>query len=845
MRDEKLRVLYVEDNPADADLARRELGRLAPGIELEVAETLAAARERLGPPPFPFDVLLTDLGLPDGSGLELLAEVGGSSASLPVVILTGSGDQEAAVAALKAGAEDYLVKKPGHPAELPRVLAEARDRFRTRRERRSRPLRVLYAEPNDFDVDLTRRYLTQHASHIHLEVVTGGAEVLARLPGSTQDPLPWDVVLLDYRLPGLDALEVVKALRQERGLTVPIVLVTGQGTEEVAVEALRLGAQDYVVKRPGYLTRLPVVLENVQKQAELRRAEARYRNLFSSLRDVVIVADEARTIVDANQPALRTVFGYETHEVLGRQTSVLYGSQEEFARTGREVFDRREPTAGQLLEVRFRRKCGEVFAGELFALKLHDDQGQPAGNIGVIRDITQRRRADEALRASEAEFRRLSQEFQGLLDGIPDGLMLLDPKLRVLWANRAAARAVATEPQTMVGQRCHELWYGRARACEPCPILRSFASGTPHEDVLSSPDGRAWEVRTMPLAGADGRVEKVICVKRDVTAHHRLEDQLRQAQKMEAVGRLAGGVAHDFNNLLTVVNGLAELAAGDLEPGHPLLPRLQGILDAGSRAARLTHQLLAFARQQVVAPRALDLNEAVGALHGMLQRLIGEDIELRWKPGADVWRVYLDPGQVDQILANLAVNARDAIPGTGTVTVETSNAVLDEAWCEAHPGAAPGEHAVLQVTDTGAGMDQGTLAHIFEPFFTTKEPGKGTGLGLATVYGIVKQAGGAIYAYSEPGHGTTFRIYLPRWTGGGEAAVVRDVPAAPPPGTETVLLVEDEEAILALGQAILERQGYRVLTAQSPAEALELAAREPGEIHLLATDVVMPGMNGR
>ncbi|MBE0597038.1 MAG: response regulator [Desulfuromonadales bacterium] len=403
-----LRVLYLEDNPVDADLTRREMARLAPEMALEIVQTLAAARERLDSPSPPFDLVLTDLRLPDGSGLELLSHPGQGGQQLPVVILTGSGDQEEAVAALKAGAEDYLVKKPAHLADLPRVLTDSHRRFRERRERRSRPLRVLYAEPNPFDVDLTRRHLAQQAPHIHFEMAGSGGEVLARLAQTSGTPLPHDVLLLDYRLPGLNALEVVKALRQEHRSQIPIVLVTGQGNEEVAVQALRLGVNDYLVKREGYLQRLPVVLENVHRQAELNQAEARYRNLFASMRDAIIIADLSRTIIEVNQPALRTLFGYETSEVLGQSTRILYADPEEYEQTGREIFNRRDAAGGKLLEVQFRRKSGEAFTAELSALKLRGDQGEPAGNIGIIRDITERKQKEQQLVEKNAELERFT-----------------------------------------------------------------------------------------------------------------------------------------------------------------------------------------------------------------------------------------------------------------------------------------------------------------------------------------------------------------------------------------------------------------------------------------------------
>jgi signal transduction histidine kinase len=324
-----------------------------------------------------------------------------------------------------------------------------------------------------------------------------------------------------------------------------------------------------------------------------------------------------------------------------------------------------------------------------------------------------------------------------------------------------------------------------------------------------------------------------------------LEDQLHQAQKMEAVGRLAGGVAHDFNNMLGVIIGHAELALALINPTEPLYIDLQEIRKAAQRSADLTRQLLAFARRQTVSPKVLDLNDTVSGMLKMLGRLIGEDIDLAWRPGRDLRKVRIDPSQIDQILANMAVNARDAIAGVGKITIETGNVVLDDAYCAEHAEFVPGEFVLLAVSDTGAGMSREILAHLFEPFFTTKKMGRGTGLGLATVHGIVKQNGGFINVYSEPGRGTTFKIYLPAFEGETAKASAETAAGKRHRGTETVLIVEDEKAILKLGRKILEQLGYKVLTANTPAQAIHMVRESSGDIHLLITDVVMPEMNGR
>ncbi len=346
--------------------------------------------------------------------------------------------------------------------------------------------------------------------------------------------------------------------------------------------------------------------------------------------------------------------------------------------------------------------------------------------------------------------------------------------------------------------------------------------------------------------------DKIIAVVRDVSDRKqseeeksKLESQLQQAQKMESVGRLAGGVAHDFNNMLSVILGHAELAIMKAGPSHPLSPHLEEIHNAAERSADLTRQLLAFARKQAVTPKVLKLNESVAGMLKMLQRLIGEDISLTWRPGTQLWPVKLDPSQIDQILANLCVNARDAIDNTGRITIETGNKSIDTGYCASNPEAVPGEYVWLTISDDGCGMDKETRNHIFEPFFTTKSVGEGTGLGLSTVYGIVKQNNGFVNVYSEPGQGTTFAVYLPRHTGTSGETATAAVAAPAQHGNETILLVEDEAAILNMATLMLENIGYSVLAASGPAEALRLAAEHSGRFQLLITDVIMPDMNGR
>jgi PAS domain S-box-containing protein len=354
-----------------------------------------------------------------------------------------------------------------------------------------------------------------------------------------------------------------------------------------------------------------------------------------------------------------------------------------------------------------------------------------------------------------------------------------------------------------------------------------------------------FDSHVQPLKSSEGQLLGVIGVALDITDRKHLADQLRVAQKMQAVGELAGGVAHDFNNLLMIVKGHAEMLLDRIQDSSPVRHNLEQIQGATDRAATLTRQLLAFSRKQVLQPKILDLNDVVAGMIKMFARVIGENIDLAFLPGSKLAPVKADPGQMEQVLLNLVVNARDAMPDGGRLTIETANVELDRVSASQHPAMEAGSYVMLIVTDTGCGMDAGTQARIFEPFFTTKGHGKGTGLGLATVYGVVKQSGGFIWVYSELNHGTTFKIYLPQVTADVDRLIAEKVAAGPVPGTETVLFVEDEESVRELVRDYLGRTGYRVLDAADGVQALDVAVAHRGPIHILVTDVVMPRLSGR
>jgi len=458
---------------------------------------------------------------------------------------------------------------------------------------------------------------------------------------------------------------------------------------------------------------------------------------------------------------------------------------------------------------------------------------------GQIALAIERKRAEEKIRESEARLRVLVEQ-------LPAALWTVDKNLCFTSAVGAGLARLGLKPNFAGGLSLFEYFGTTDSTFLPIAAHRRAIAGeamTFHSEWK----GGSYTCHVEPLRSRDGELQGAICMALDITDRKQLEEQLRQAQKMEAVGRLAGGIAHDFNNLLMVIQGYADLLAERLPQGDSLRRNAEQIQTASQRATSLTRQLLAFSRKQMLAPKVLNVHAVVADMEKILRRLIGEDVQLETTSAPDLGLVKADRSQIEQVILNLAVNARDAMPGGGRLTIETANAELDASF--AHPPAvlSPGKYVMLAVTDNGCGMDAETQAHIFEPFFTTKEKGKGTGLGLATVYGIVKQSGGYVWVYSEPGRGTSFKVYLPRLE--EDAALPRiEFPAnvsANPRGSETVLLVEDEKGVRELAREYLHMIGYSVIEAENGHAALELAAMHDGQIHLLMTDVVMPGISGR
>jgi PAS domain S-box-containing protein len=470
-----------------------------------------------------------------------------------------------------------------------------------------------------------------------------------------------------------------------------------------------------------------------------------------------------------------------------------------------------------------------------------DASGRAVRFFGTVQDITELRHLERTIVESH-------NLLTAVIEGTDDVVFVKDVEGRYLMINSAGARNFRMEPKEILGKDDRELWRREIADWVIDQDRGVMTTGQPQTFEYTMPvngEPRTLLVRKSVFRDRHGKIVGLIGISRDITDHNRLEEQLRQSQKMEAVGRLAGGVAHDFNNLLTVIHGCSELLFNEMPSGDPNREMLAEIQRSAERAANLTRQLLAFSRKQVLRPQVVSVTTVLTDLLKLVQRLIGEDIEVAFVQGASLALARVDPGQFEQAIINLAVNARDAMPHGGRLTIETRNSTLDARQAGEYPDVEPGSYVMVSITDSGHGMDDLTTSRIFEPFFTTKEPGKGTGLGLAMVYGFVKQSGGHIEVVSQIGHGTTFNLYLPQ-------ALPADSPSPPTPrigrvarGTETVLLVEDEEAVRDLAKRVLESSGYTVIDAGDGVAALDIADRHTGPIDVVVTDLVMPRMGGR
>jgi two-component system cell cycle sensor histidine kinase/response regulator CckA len=570
----------------------------------------------------------------------------------------------------------------------------------------------------------------------------------------------------------------------------------------------------------------------------LVQREELFRLISENAADLIAVVDVHGNRI-YNSLSYEKVLGYSPEELKSSSSfEQIHPEDRERVKAGAEEAQR--TGVGQPLEYRFRHKDGTWRVLESTASVIRNSKGEPDKLVIVNRDVTERKRAAEALQRSETGFRSVVGDapygiFKANLTGT---LLMVNPALGKMLGYKSQDELLAVNLASGIYRH----------PAEHQKINELFLRDQHFKDVeveWKRKDGAFITVRCSGWPVMDESNAYIEVFAEDVTERRVLERQLRMAQKMEAVGRLSGGIAHDFNNLLGVIIGYIQVIKRTLVPGQPSYEYAEEIEKAGQRAVSLTRQLLAFSRQQVLEPVILNLNTLVSEMEKMLPRLIGEDIQLNLILDPVIGQVKADSGQIEQVVMNLAVNARDAMPDGGKLTIQTANVELDAAFVREHPGSVPGQYVMLAVTDTGTGMDPETQAQIFEPFFTTKGRDQGTGLGLATVYGVVKQSNGYIAVESEKGKGAVFKIFLPRI----EQPVTAPSKSSPEPltirGSETILLVEDAEPLRLLAQLFLKENGYQVLAAADGSEAQQVAAQNPGPIHLLLTDVVMPGINGR
>ena len=601
---------------------------------------------------------------------------------------------------------------------------------------------------------------------------------------------------------------------------------------EVKANFIRLD-RDYIVCVVRDIT------ERKKVEAALKESEARYRTLFDDNPSMYFTLEADGTVSSVNRFGAEQL-GYTIAELTG--ASVLHVFYPEDKAAALQAVQRclAHPDQTFRWSLRKVRKDGSMLWVEETARAIRRADSSLVVLV-VCEEITERKRAEQALVESHSLLK-------AVFEGTPDAMYVKDLAGRYLMINTAGAGLLAQPVEELMGKDDRALFTSDAAQQIMARDRAVIETTTPQlfeETLTTAGITRTYLTSKGVYRDAQGKVIGLIGISRDVTEQKRLEEQLRQAQKMEAVGRLAGGVAHDFNNLLTVINGYSQLTYRRLAPNDPNRRLIGEIYSAGERAATLTNQLLAFSRKQVLQPEVVSLNSLLDDLVKLLRRLIGEDIDLALVPDDNLGLVKVDRSQFEQTIINLAVNARDAMPEGGRLTIETYNTVLDLHYKERFPEVRPGPYVCVTVSDTGTGMDAATKARVFEPFFTTKDPGKGTGLGLAMVYGFVKQSGGHVEVYSEVGYGTTFKIYLPPVEEAVSSFNTSADITTPPKGQETILLVEDEAPVRNLVQFVLHAQGYTVLEARDGQEALGMAERHPTEIHLLVTDLVMPRMSGR
>ncbi len=586
------------------------------------------------------------------------------------------------------------------------------------------------------------------------------------------------------------------------------------------------------------------ISDKKEAEAALQRSEKKFRDLFDNSADAVFIYSLNGWMLEVNEVACRHL-GYSREELLEMTPMDLVVSRE--IPEVMKCIQATSENGALVVESVHRRKDGIEYPVEVKTRKVEFD-GVPA-ILAVARDITERKIRERVLRESE-------WQKDLILNSSAENIIYLDADLCIIWANRSVAETTGMPEEDITGRYCYALFCQRTTPCPDCIVQKTLETRLPQEAEKVSEDGRYWLHRTYPSKGNEAGTNAAIMFSQDITEkkqaqeeNARLQEQFRQFQRLESIGRLAGGVAHDLNNLLSPILGYGEMLLTGAGLDEDQRSKLDQMVDAGKRARALVRQLLAFSRKQMLEFTTIDLNELLQNFENLLGSTLSENITLRFKPAEGLPLFKGDSGQLEQVIMNLVVNARDAMPNGGELSIETAAVELDETYAKRRSGVTPGTYVVLAVSDTGCGMDEDTKKQVFEPFFTTKSADQGTGMGLSTVYGIVKQHGGNIWAYSEPGLGTTFRVYLPVSAElsipRAQQAGARGEKRSQPNRSKTILVAEDEETVRNLVTAMLERQGYTVLVGESGGEAISIFDDQKWGIDLLLTDVVLPDMNGK
>ena len=882
-------------NPADAHRRLAVLSGAGMKLRAQVVSTpedfrqAAAAR--------PGDLILAEAEFPGWTGLDLLDYLRHSGLDIPVLLVASPLGEPAALECLRQGASDYVLED--RLSRLPLAVDRALQRraevaAQRRAEERFRHLNRLCSLIGHLHQAVTRSptrdslfgevcriavqdggfrmawiglvdpdtLLVAPVAHCgfedgYLSAVRISVQEAPEGRGPTGSALregryfvcndiPNDAAMAPWRL---DALR-----RGYRSSAAFPLQVAGQPAGALSLYAGEPGFfdSDNIPLLQEVAANVGFALESMQRDQQGRRAEqeraqlylseqdalaqaqagARFHELLEAAPDAILEVDRDGRILLLNA-ATESLFGFAREELLGQPVELLVPEEFRAAHPGHRASYLADSATRPVAPngcVQALRKDGSQFPVEIGLSPIKSASGDRV--TCIVRDITQRKRAEDALHES-------SRRISNILESITDGFFALDRAWRFTYLNRKAEQLISRSREQLIGRNIWEEfpeWLGTLFETQ-CRI--AAAGCAPVGFSAPYPAEKFWaEVHAYP--SEDG----LSVYFQDVTARKRLEEQFRQSQKLEALGRLAGGVAHDFNNLLTIIGGYGQMALDGLEARDPVRKDLDTVVEAANRASALTRQLLAFSRHQAVQPKVLDLNRLVQKVSKMLRRVIGEDVVLRLAPAPQPARVRADPGQLEQVLMNLAVNARDAMPKGGGLTIEIASLDLQAHSPGAPPDLPPGGYVVLTVSDTGTGMDENVRARLFEPFFTTKAKGKGTGLGLSTVYGQVKQSGGHILVETELGKGTSFRIYLPRIDRAPQP--LREPSARPPrPGSETILLVEDDDQVRELTRDMLHSQGYVVIEASDGPSALRLWEARHEPVDLLLTDVIMPGMSGR